>query len=245
MNSEQKLKYDGLVLKTVPHKEAGVLATILTSDHIESFIIRGAKKLTSGTRIISNPLTLITFDSTNVEYKTITKSKILNNYTSIKDDLYLYNSCLIIIEKLLYFSKYVNNYHKLYEFVLFILDNINKNNSLLLIDSFEIKLLYLLGVNPILNNCSICNKEITEGFLSITNGGIVCDDCIVADEILLDKDLTNKYKLLYFTKKDELLKLNISNDSLNKLSKFIDEYYLYHLEFDSKAKSIIRSIKYE
>ena len=72
----------------------------------------------------------------------------------------------LIMNLFYHFSK-----KKLFE----LLDTYDFNSIILNI--FEIKLLYLLGIAPNLNNCNRCQKKKTDLMLSITLGGCCCKEC--------------------------------------------------------------------
>ena len=60
---KQIIQVEGIVLKTADFKEQAVIATVLTKTETKNYIIRGAKKITSGTRLLSVPLTKIQFNA--------------------------------------------------------------------------------------------------------------------------------------------------------------------------------------
>ena len=50
---KQSIKTEGIVLKTTDYKEQAVLAYILTKDGLKNYIIKGAKKINGGTRLLA------------------------------------------------------------------------------------------------------------------------------------------------------------------------------------------------
>lgn len=234
----------GLVLKVQDYKEAAVLATLLTETGKKTFIIRGAKKFTAHTREYAQPITYLDFiQTTGYAIETMTEAAIINNYGDLKKDISLYNESLVIIEKVLHFADTVKNYNKLYELVLKYFDLINNNDVKLLTLLLEIKILYLMGVTPNLTTCTQCGSPITKSSLSIICGGAVCSNCHVDDINMITDEYYVLYNTLLYTKIDNYQNIIITNKDLNVLSNFIDKYFEYHLEFYSKVKNVLRSIK--
>lgn len=238
-------KNKGLIIKTMDYKENAVIATIFTDSKKVSCIIKGAKKLNSSTRRIAQPLTLIDFNYTESNsLGVLTEAVVLDNYTSLKEDLDKYYIVLSVLEKLNYFLDQITDYPTLFNFILEILELMkNKNYDKILSLIFEVKLLYLLGVSPSFKSCPLCNKAILNGALLISSGGFICDDCIKKRTPSLTKEESSFLKLLYKTKIKDLSDEIISKElEYPKIYDVIDEYYAYHLDFESKVKKIIKKI---
>ncbi len=239
------VKNKGLIINTQDYKENAILAYILRFDGKRTFIIKGAKKITSSNHIFSNPLTLIEFNSTLTSgISVLTEGVILDNYNRIKEDSNRYNIACIILEKINFFAEQVSDQTILFDFVI---DLLNILKTTLYIDAvsiiFEIKLLYLLGVAPSFNRCPICGKSVIKGALLVSSGGYLCQDCQFARVASLNYEDSSLFKEIYVTKL-----ANITDDLLSRINAsqtirtVIDDYYAYHLDFDSKVKKIIKKI---
>ena len=239
------IKNKGLIIKTQDYLENAVLATILTEKGKESLIIRGAKKMNTSTRRLGNILTLIEFNHTESKgLSTLTEGIVINNYTSIKDDLIRYNYALVILEKISFFMEQITDFPTLYNFTLELLNKLNDTkylNAIILI--FEIKLLYLLGVAPSFNRCPICGKKAINAALDIKSGGFICEDCHYLKETSLDINDSLLFKKIYVTKLNEIdenFLIQINNHQ--NINKCINSYYEWHLDFKSKVLDIIEKI---
>ena len=115
---KQIIRMEGIVLKTADYKEQAVIATILTKQGKNNYIIKGAKKISGGTRLLAVPLTKIEFNCTCHEgLNTLTEGAILDSYISIKQNM---NKLLVmypILEKILTFADQVTDNLIFYEFV--------------------------------------------------------------------------------------------------------------------------------
>lgn len=244
---KQIIKTEGIVLKTSDYKEQAVLATILTKEGINNYIIRGAKKISSGTRLLSSPLTKLEFNRTNFDtLNTLTEGNILNNYLPIKQNINKLMCAYPILEKIITFSEQVTNKVTYYNFVSTILDLLASDldeNAILTI--FETKLTFLLGINPEFKICLNCGRETKSGVFSINDGGIICDECNVLIDYELTKEQTEIFKLIYLIKleKINLDFINYIKPHIIQISNILDRYYNTHLDFYSKSKKVINNMK--
>ena len=243
---KQIIQVEGIVLKTADFKEQAVIATVLTKTETKNYIIRGAKKITSGTRLLSVPLTKIQFNATSTDgLDTITEGIVLNTYNEIKTDINKMMAAYAIIEKVLVFSKQVTEPNTFYTFVSNILDKIqsmNEEDALLAI--FDLKLTYLIGIAPELKYCLNCGEKSEHQYFSIYHGGVRCDACGGATSHDLNEYETKSIQLLYYVKLDKVDAelLNIVKNDIPKISNVIDYYYQQHLDFTSKVKTVKKSI---
>jgi len=232
----------GLVLKTSDYQENAALINLLTPSGKLNLIVRGAKKINSKTRAFAIPLTLLQFEHTNNrELNTLTKCEVLDYYSSIKENPKLMFVAYAILEKINLIPMADQDDELFYQFVvdtLNLLKNTQYPDSLLAI--FELKLLYLLGVNPRFNQCPICNKPVKDGCFSVEAAGVVCrDDCwnILTD---LSFNHTKMMKYLYTIKLDKVDEnfLGLVSQFIPEIAEVIDRYYQRYLDFTSKAKLI-------
>lgn len=239
------IKNEGLIIKVQDYLENAVLGTILTDKGRETLIIRGAKKVNSSTKRLAGVLTRIEFNHTeSTGLSTLTEGVVIDNYTSIKDDLIRYNYAAVILEKLNFFSEQINDYKTLYNFTMELLERLKATsfaNALILV--FEIKLLYLLGVAPSFNKCPSCGNKAINGALDIKSGGFLCNDCHYLKEVSLNIIDSLLFKKIYVTKMNEITDdyLKEFNNHLN-INKCINKYYEWHLDFKSRVKEILEKI---
>lgn len=239
------IKNKGLIIKVQDYLENAVLATVLTASGKETLIIRGAKKINTSTKRLANILTLIEFNHTESKgLSTLTEGVVIDNYTSIKDDLIRFNYAVVILEKISFFIEQVTDFNTLYNFTISLLDRLKNTgylNAYNLI--FEIKFLYLLGVSPSFNKCPICGKKALNAALDIRSGGFLCDACHYLKETSLNIEDSLLFKEIYVTKlndiNDDLLRKINNHENINKC---INGYYEWHLDFKSKVKDIIEKI---
>lgn len=239
------LKNNGVIIKTRDYKDNSKIITILTEEGMVDLILRGTNSMSSGNKKYTVTPSFVEFlMSKSNSISTFTEGFILDNFNNIKLDN---NKSLInmaIIEKVVTFSTHIDNPKQFFDFCLLIfklLDSTMYPNIVL--NLFEIKLLYLIGIAPVLNHCLRCNSN-TNLLLSINNGGTVCSKCSYQLGYDLNSSETELFKYLYLIKLEKIdedfLKI-VSNLNI-KLDDIIDKYYEKHIDFHSKTKKIIKKV---
>lgn len=237
---------EGIILKTTDYKDQAVLVNVLTPNGLENFIIKGAKKISGGTRLLANALSKIVFSCTESEgLNTIIEGSCKDNYITIKSNIDKMLNAYAIMEKILTFSSQVTNNDLFYHFVEEILDLLSSDLSEdLVVILFDIKLTFLIGIGPELKHCVKCGKSVDNGVFSIYNGGCFCRSCKIMESYDLNEEETKALTLLYLIKLkmvDKKLEA-IVKDNLKKLLWVIDLYYQKHLDFTSKAKIVMKEM---
>lgn len=231
----------GVVLKTIDYQENSKIIYLLTNNGIKSAIARGAKNLKSHTYAYAQPLVKIEFELKKDRY--IGANRILNNYNSIKMNFDKLSCCLKIIEICYELGDHISDHQLFFDFVNDILHNIESND---VYDIFELifktKILYLLGVAPVLSKCVSCGSQDNIVGFSFNNGGMKCSNCVKIDDFIYPHDTVEFFKSIYLTKFDKLLLL-IKNNKLeynyDKINRFLVLYYQEYLGFISKVDKVL------
>lgn len=243
---KQIIQTEGIVLKVADYKEQAVIALVLTKDGNKSFIIKGAKKLAGGTRLLAEPLTKISFMATCIDgLNTLTEGTIIDSYMGIKQNFEKMLCFYPILEKIIVFADQVSNITTLYDFVLQILDLLKQDlSSKTILALFEVKLTYLLGIAPELKKCLSCGEKLIDGSFSIFDGGIKCQKCNDLNTYDLNNHETKILQLLMFIKLNKVDKdfINLVLPDIDKILNVMDLYYGKYLDFQSKAKEVTKKI---
>lgn len=240
------IKKRGIILNSKDYKDNFKLLTILTIDGPMHVILKGANKMSSGTKKYTiTPLEVDFLISQGKTISTFTEGYIINNYTNLKNSYDKNMVSLVMIEKILAFCEHVFNYELFYHFVkkMFELLDTYDFNSIIL-NIFEIKLLYLLGIAPNLNNCNRCQKKKTDLMLSITLGGCCCKECSNFIHCELTEEETKIFKYLYLIKLEKIDNqfLSLIANTQIKFDDFIDQYYEKYIDFYSSVKKVLKKI---
>ena len=243
---QKKVQFIGIVLKSMDYQDNAQIIYVLTDKSIESILVRGAKKIESKTRPLAQLITKISgLRTDNPKFSTLTEGVIQNNYIKIKEDIVKTQAVLCIFEKIYSLYPNISFPEKLYEFlenILNIMENTNFPKSLLLL--FEVKFWYLLGINPNFTTCVNCGEELENGFLSIDEGGLLCQDC--SSLLVCDLNIENSkiIKYLYHIRMNKIDDnfLSLIEVFYEEITQKVDKYYEKHIDFYNKSKEIFYKV---
>lgn len=234
---------EGLIINTKNYGETSKIIDILTKEYgIIGVIAKGCKSLKSNLRSVTDKLTYATF---TIYYKKdklsiLSEASIINNFSNIKKDIekISYSSFLLDLTNQVY--KQCEN-SNLYNLLISSLIKINEGfNPLVITNIIELKYLDYLGVMPNLCGCSICgSKNIVT--LSSDKGGYLCNRCHTNEPIVSVKaiKLVRMYTLLDISK---ITKLDLNNDIIDEVNRFINDYYDRYTGLYLKSKSFLKNI---
>ncbi len=240
MITVKKKKVQGLIVKKDNYKEDSLKITVLTEDGLESFIIRGAKKIDSKMRPISQLITFADFISTNnLTINTITEGTVIKNYTKIKDDSLKTLAAVGIVESVITLIESITDFKSTYKFILKVLDILNDyrySEAINLI--FHIKFLYAIGLTPHFQKCVNCND--TDGiYFNVTSGGLVCEKCRTYNSY--SHQISKLVQLIFYVKleniNDDFIK--IVDEYKKELYVLLKDYYLTHLDYLNKTNELM------
>lgn len=243
MITVNKKKIEGIILKNSDYKDNAIKISVLTNEGIIDFIIRGAKKITSKLSNLSQPLKKVElYSTTDKVINTVTEGIVIENYTKIKEDNEKLLVSLSMIETCYYFSKHVLDSDLLYNFFLDTLEILkNTMYPLELLNYFDIKFWYLIGIQPIFNKCVICGSD-EPSFFSVNHGGVLCLNC--RSNSSYDEETTQLLKITYLLKIDKLNDdfLKIISEYREKFNKIIRNYYIEYFDFSNFNRNLIEKL---
>lgn len=222
----------GWVVKTQEYQESSKLVYLMTSNGIQSFLARGVRKYNSPVRSLLEPYQWldVTLSGSGLPTLKDAKRRHENTALSLEASAYLQHlaELVYVLRETIPFDQFVPFFEDIYQ-------NLRQDPerySMML----ELKLLYLLGVNPVFDRCVLCGEKERIGF-SVQEGGMVCSTHATAD-IITDQPLIIAMYQLYQAEKDDVLP-EIDAASLRRV---IDHYYSYHVHVETTARAWIRQI---
>lgn len=234
--------FEGIILKKINYKESSKILYVYTSEGLLSLLVHGANKLSSPFLHTTDNLNLIKGFYSGKGLKTLTEGEIINDYASIKSDLNKVTYVSHIIELLASFAESEYDHLKLYQFVIRLLDKISETTTYIrYIYMFEIKFLYMLGLAPNFKHCVTCNRVEHLKF-SIISGGYCCEDHFPSGEKTYSDDSIKILSKLFYHDLNQPLDLVINQEIGKEIRLILDEYYLYHLGFQSKSRKILSGL---
>lgn len=243
MITVNKKKIEGIVLKKSDHKDNNSMVYVLTQDGLMNYIVRGTKNINSKLSSIAQPLKKVEYlVTTNKTVNTVTEGVTLDNYTSIKTSQEKILVSESMIETIYSFVKHVEDTNLLYEFFLQILNYLKDTSyALELLNYFDIKMWYLVGISPNFSRCPLCNEQ-QSNYFSSTNGGNLCLKCRTND--CYDEYISNLLKIAFLIKIDKLNEefLQLMSNYRDKFDEIIKIYYREHLDFENFNRKLIKKI---
>lgn len=219
-------KLEGLIYKTQPYLESSKLVWVFTKLGKVTLNARGSQKINSKDRIITQYLTLISFEYK--EFKTfmyLSNAKIINDFNKIKVNYNLTKDAsmpLELIDRVVFESDYNEKIYNL------LIDTLNSGNIKYASLSFALKLLYYIGYGL---NLVPEQKEVKG--ISIHKGGIVYDNENYYVNLNLEESVSI-FKLTNLKIKD-LDDFKLEENEYQIIKSFIYNYYLDKLDLKINA----------
>ncbi len=233
-------EYVGIVLKKISYKESSEIIYLYTDQGLVSVLVHGSMKIKSPYLNLTKALNYIKVFVSGKNLKVLRDGEVIRGFSQISNDLEKYTYAMHMMEVIYYFATHEHDHEKLLNFLVKVLDKIEDALDYIpYINSLELKLLYLLGVNPNLNTCMVCGDTDNLKF-SVKDGSAFCiehqpDNCY-------DFNVIKILRLLYYYDINQNKELVIDKDTYQKTRNLIDEYYEYHLNYRSKSRKILKGL---
>ncbi|MDY0317324.1 MAG: DNA repair protein RecO [Candidatus Izemoplasmatales bacterium] len=233
-------EYQGIILKKISYKESSEIIYLYTDQGLISVLIHGSKKIKSPFLNLTKVLNHVKVNVSGKNLLTFRDGEVLSNFSIIHEDLEKYTYCLHLCEMLYYFSTHDHDHEKLLAFLVKILPLIKEEkNYIPYINMVELKLLYLLGVNPNLHSCIVCESQ-EELTFSVKDGGVLCRNH--QKEVSYNNQTLNAIRKLYYHDINKTKEISIDVSLYKDIRNLIDEYYEFHLNYFSKTRKMLKGL---
>ncbi|MFW5890731.1 MAG: DNA repair protein RecO [bacterium] len=231
---------EGVILKQINFKESSKIVYLYTKNGLISVLAHGVNKLKSPYLNLVRVFSHVKLSVSGKNLKTLRDGEVINRYLELTNDFVKYTYVLHLLEIIYYFSGHDHNHEKLLLFIIKIFNKIkDTDNYIPYINMVELKLLFLLGIQPVLDKCVLCGKQSNLSF-SVEDGGLCCKEHLSKLNFSLETVKLLK-KLYYFDiEKDKLT--DYKKSEIINLRKLIDDYYEYHLNYKSRARKILQEL---
>ena len=121
----------------------------------------------------------------------------------------------------------------------------NEGYSIFLLNLiFQLKMLPLLGIKPVIDYCAICQTTENIVTLSVSQGGLVCGKCINFNEpIILDAPLIPIVRALYKVDLNNFPEIELEEEYLKPIETFLENYYDAYSGLYLNSKKFIKDLK--
>ncbi len=237
---------EGIILSETNYSESSKILNVLTKEHgLIGIISKGCRNMKSKLRGVSRKLLHGKF---NIYYKenglsTLINVDVINSYSKTIMDLEKVSYASFIIELTNQVIKQ-NNDDNIYELLKDTLNKIEEGfDSLVLTNIIELKLLDYLGVRPNIDSCSICGSSKNIVTIDESSGGYICRNCYNNEPLVSEKTI-KLIRMFYYVDIKNITKLEVSNDVIKEINKFLDDYYDRYTGLYLKSKSFIKRINH-
>lgn len=236
---------EGIVLKTSDYQEKSKILHIFTKEHgIIGLYLKGANNYKSSSFASSQPLSHALF---NINYRqnglsTCYKAEVIEAFNTLKIDfdknIYVYHLFELIFKSIEGHTPVIDLYTLLLA-IMYKMNDINDLNSINIYTLFfELRLLEIIGVAPMLSNCVECGSTEHIANFDIRRGGFVCEKCLDRKMEHYDINTLKALYQLYHSDLGDLDKLRIEN--IKELRKLIANFYLYHLGIRTNSEKFFK-----
>ncbi|MGB4701118.1 MAG: DNA repair protein RecO [Syntrophomonadaceae bacterium] len=238
-----------IIIKSTDFGEADKLVTVFSEQYGKlRAVARGIKKPKSSLRSCVQPFCysqLHFYQGRDLEL--ITQGRLLDFFGNAREDLERTLYCVYLMELLDKSLMDRMPVPGLFPLTLETLRAINNwGLNPLLIRRFELNLAIHLGYRPVLERCAACGQNQALAGFSLAEGGMVCRECAAAKSgslINLSGESLAILRQLEKAGTAMLERLKASDQALEQMEYFLEQYLQYFLERQFKLKETIRQLK--
>ena len=233
----------GYVIHITDYGESSKILQVMCEDKIYSLMAKGAKKVKSPLRLVTQKLIYGEFV---IYYKengisTIKEGTVINSFDNIKLDLKAFSYFSYITELT---SQVIKQHNSSEVFELFdtAVNKINEGlNPKVITNILEIKYLDYLGVPINLTECVRCGSKTDIITIDPDEGGLICKNCYT-NEFIYDLKVIKMLRNYYIINLKSISKLKISEEIIDHVNRIINIYYERYTGLYIHSKKFLENI---
>lgn len=240
-------KVEGFILKTQDYGETHKIVTILTPTLGKvGAIARGAKKTKSRMAAITQPFIHGSFlIQPGSSLATIQQGEVITSFRKIREDIFktAYTSYLAELTDKLVDAKKYNPF--IYKQLLHTIERINDDKDPeILTMIYEWKMYKEAGFAPIVTQCVSCGNSQDLKAFSISNGGLLCRNCVRLDEnaISIPEKVAKLMALFAWVEVEQIGNISVKTENKMILQRIMDQYYEEHGGYYLKSKRFLKQM---
>lgn len=237
-------KCEGIVIRTTDYAETNKIVTLYTREWGKVGVMaRGAKKPSSRLTAITQPFTYGHFlIQRGRGLGSLQQGEIISSMRSMREDIFqtAYASYIIDLTDKSTDEKKPNPF--LFQLLLQTLQYLDEGyDQDILMHIYEMKMLNVLGLYPILDHCANCGR--TEGTFSfsVREGGLLCHRCLAKDpyHFKVSQASIRLMRLFYLLDLSRLGSISVKHETKAELKKMIAAYYEEYSGLHLKTKRFL------
>jgi DNA repair protein RecO (recombination protein O) len=241
-------KCEGIVIKNTDYGETNKIMHVYTREFGKlGMMARGAKKPNSRLAAVSQVFTYGQFlFHPSRGLGTLQQGGILSSMRYLREDIFktAYGAFIIELLDKAVEEKKPNPY--LFELLLRSLEYMNEDYDMEIItDIFEMKMLNVLGLYPVMNECAVCGNQEGIFAFSIRENGLICHRCFDKDpyRLPLTQPAIRLLRLFYYLDIGRLGKISVKESTKKELRTAISMYYEEYSGLYLKSKRFLSQLE--
>jgi DNA repair protein RecO (recombination protein O) len=240
-------KCEGIVIRTTDYGENNKIVTLYTREWGKIGVMaRGAKKpnsrLSAVTQLFTHGYFLLKRGS---GLGSLQQGEMISSMRSIGEDIFLtaYASYIVELTDKCTEDHKPNPFH--FELLYQTLNYMNEGYEPdILMNIYEMKMLNVMGLYPILNQCSVCGSADGHFSFSIREGGFICHRCLSKDpyHFKLSPAAVKLLRLFYHIDLSRLGNISVKQETKDELKNVITAYYEEYSGLHLKTKKFLNSM---
>ena len=245
------LNIEGIILKSFNYGEKHKIIKLITPHlGVIGVFISNGNKVSSKKSAFIQPLTCAYFNLKESENRTndlyfFNNGDVENYFLDLKLDYEKVSYAYYMAEIILKGTYETNDNNYVYNLFKRCLLLASEGHSIVLLNIiFQFKMLPILGINPIIDCCAVCQTKENIAMLSISQGGLVCKNCIKLKEpLLIDAPLIPIVRALCKVDLDNFPTIELDEEELKSIETFLEAYYETYSGLYLNSKKFIKEIR--
>lgn len=237
-------KVEGIVISETNYSESSKILNIFTKEYGKIGVLsKGCRKMKSPLRAVSAKLI---YGSFHIYYKenglsTLIAVDLIDSFKKIMTDLTCITYASYLLELVDQVLRQMEE-EQIYSVFIATLKKMNEGFSpAILTCIFELKTLAYLGVQPMIDHCSLCGSDKAILTIDAGSGGFVCASCHTNQKIISDKAI-KLIRMFFYVEIDKISKLEVKDTVLKEINDFIDDYYDRYTGLYLKSKKFLQNL---
>ncbi|HJV31351.1 MAG TPA: DNA repair protein RecO [Bacillales bacterium] len=240
-------KCEGIVIRSTDYGETNKVVTLYTREWGKIGVMaRGAKKTNSRLSAVTQ---LFTYGYFLVQrgsgLGSLQQGEMISSMRTIREDIFLtaYSSYIVELTDKGTDEKKPNPF--LFELLYQTLNYLNEGfDQDVLMNIYEMKMLNVMGLYPILNQCSVCSSTDGHFSFSIREGGFICHRCLEKDpyHFKISQATVKLLRLFYYIDLSRLGNISVKPETKTEIKKIISAYYDEYSGLHLKTKKFLNSM---
>ena len=245
--SSRSFQAEAIVLRSIRYGEADRILHLLTPSHGRvNAIAKGARKARSrfGARLEPPSHVKLGLYRGRGDLATVTSAELLASNDAVRRDHRRSSIATVGIEAVLQLFVESDPNSQAFEALARFLKILGQHSPSkggpatdLLALSFQFKLLWLAGIAPNLDGCTLCERSVSLPAFSVSAGGAVCESCRDSEAIKVSGEALNGIRFLLESPLAEANSKALTLGATRELLQVLQEIHSYHGGFRLKTFS--------